>query len=137
MPMEIATLASAAINLLGPYLATGADEFAKTAGKAAAAKVGQLYQAVKDRLKKDESDDAGRTLARFEDAPDSPSRQAALENALAELMAKDASFAETVLQMVAASQVSGTGSVMTAIGSHIAQADRGSTATVNINRSEE
>lgn len=126
--MNISTLASAAMALLGPYLVKGAEEFAKVAGKAAAEKIGALYQAIKEKFKGD--DYAKQTLARTEEQPTSKSRQTALESLLVELMEQDTKFAEMVLRLVQEGQASGAGDVQIATGSYIAQAAHGSTATV-------
>ncbi len=102
--MDISTLAPAAIALLGPYLAKGAEEFAKAAGKVAAEKVGPLYQAIKKKFTKDGGDDAKQALARVEQAPDSPSRLAALESALAGVMELDGDFGAAVRELVQQAQ---------------------------------
>ena len=133
--MDINVIASAAVVLLRPYFAKGAEEFAKATGKVAAEKVGTLYQAIKGKFKEDIY--AKQTLTRAKEQPTSKTRQAALENLLVEVMKKDAAFTKVVHRLVQEDHASDVNSIQIANGSYIAQADRDSTATVNINRPKE
>lgn len=109
--MNIESLATAALALLGPYLAKASEAFAKKAGEQLIGKIAALYQAIKDKFKGD--DHAEQTLARLEQDPESKRRQAALEDVLIEKMEQDAEFAEKVRQLVVESEQVGGGDVIT------------------------
>ena len=126
--MDITALAPAAVALLAPYLAKGAEEFAKTAGKAVAEKAGQLYQVLKKKFRRGSY--AAQTLARVEAQPESPPRQAALEGVLVDALTGDTALAAAVRRILEAAPAGGD--VQTATGNNIAQADHGSTASVNV-----
>jgi hypothetical protein len=91
-------LASGAIAVLVTFLKSVANKSAERAGDAAAAAtVGGLrglYQAIKTKLSKDDTD-AG-TLAKLEAEPANVARQRALEGVLIEAIQKDPAFAEEV-----------------------------------------
>jgi len=108
--MDIQPIAATAIALLSPYIAKGTEEFAKSAGKAAAEKVGALYQAIKKRLRGDAY--AEQTLTRAEEKPESEGRQAALKEVLAEKMEENTDFAETVRRLVEESKQLGGGDII-------------------------
>jgi hypothetical protein len=133
--MDITTLASTAVALLSPYLTKGGEEFAKTIGKSIVEKVSQLYEIIKTKLKGNVY--AEQTLTRTEEQPTSESRQTALIALLTELIEEDPAFAQKIRQLVEEIQKSETdGDQMTAVGNYIAQANRGSTATVQVNQSK-
>jgi hypothetical protein len=88
----ITTLAATAISILTPYVAKGAEEFAKAAGKEVYEKTKRLYSYVKEKLSG--NDEAVATISLYEK---NPARHGeALEGILAEEMEKDKKFAEGV-----------------------------------------
>jgi hypothetical protein len=86
--MEPITMAATAIGILGPYVAKGAEEFAKTAGKEAYEKTKKLFATLKTRWSGDE--EATSTLTNFEKKPNR--YEPVLKSILEEELAKDANF---------------------------------------------
>ncbi len=94
--MDISTLVPAAMALLAPFAAKGAEEFAKTAGKAAAEKAGALLRTIRERwAKNDEAKDA---LAKFERKPER--YRPVVEDILTETVRSDPAFAQTLSQVL-------------------------------------
>lgn len=91
-PATIATLTGSVLSVITPYVAKGADEFAKLVGEAAFAKAKALFAALKQKFSPDR--EAADTLARFEEKPQR--YQPVLEDILSEKLAKDPEFAAEV-----------------------------------------
>lgn len=94
--MDISTLVPAVMALLAPFVAKGAEEFAKTAGKAAAEKAGALLSTLRERWSKD--DEAKDALTRFEQKPER--YRPVVEDILAEAVRADPAFAQTLSQIL-------------------------------------
>ena len=86
--MEPITIAATAIGILGPFVAKGAEEFVKTAGKEAYEKTKKLFATLKTRWSGDE--EAMSTLTNFEKKPDR--YESVLKSILQEDLAKDPNF---------------------------------------------
>jgi hypothetical protein len=101
--MDPITLAGAAVGLLVPYLqklaGKVADQATEQLSEAALPAVKRVYQAVKARLHPGSY--AGNQLAGVEEKPDSPTRQQALQGALAEVLVEDEGFAAELERLVA------------------------------------
>jgi hypothetical protein len=85
----IANLAVGVMTVLMPYVATGAQEFAKSAGKSAYEKAKCLLATLKARWAADK--EATETLARFEEKPQR--YQPVLEDILQEKLSQDEELA--------------------------------------------
>ncbi|MBC7250859.1 MAG: hypothetical protein H5T62_11305 [Anaerolineae bacterium] len=103
--MDISTLVPAVMALLAPFVAKGAEEFAKTAGKAAAEKAGALLRTLKERWSKD--DEAKDALAKFEQKPER--YRPVVEDILAEAIRTDPAFAQALSQILGPVQQMGSG----------------------------
>jgi hypothetical protein len=79
------SLAASVVTILAPYVAMGAQEFAKSAGNSAYEKAVGLLGTLKARWAGDE--EAAQTLARFEEKPER--YQPVLEDILSEKLARD------------------------------------------------
>lgn len=95
--MDPATIATAAVTLLVPYVKEAAKEFAGEAGKTALQKVGTLFTMLKQRLGGDAA--ASDTLTRFEQSPER--YQPFLEDVLKERLEKDEAFRTEAARMLA------------------------------------
>ena len=91
---SISSLAAGIVAVLAPYLAKGAEEIAKGAGKAAAGKLGELHRVLKARLQKEPV--ANKALADLEAQPKKKSARAALERELTAQLSSDPAFEETL-----------------------------------------
>jgi hypothetical protein len=98
--MEPAALAASVVAVLAPYLAKAGEEFAKEAGKAAADKIGALYQAIKARFQRHPA--ATESLSDLEKAPDDEDARAVLRVQLKKQLAADPAFATELQQLVQA-----------------------------------
>lgn len=94
--MDVNTLVPAVMALLAPFVAKGAEEFAKAAGKAAAEKAGALLRTLKERWAQD--DEAKDALARFEQKPER--YRPVVEDILSEAVKADPAFAQTLSQIL-------------------------------------
>lgn len=100
------------------------------------------YNSLKSALKKKFGDDSDvvKTVAALESKPGSEGRKATLQEEIADSKAdKDPDIlkvANDLLEQIKA-QPNGEKHIQTAIGSYIAQADRGSTATIKVNQPKE
>lgn len=103
--VEPITLATTVVSFLAPYLAKAGESMAKKAGDAAWEKLKQISAAVKKKLQGDAY--AEQTLQRLEKKSDSESRQAALVGVLEEKIQEDASFAQTLKDLVAEAKEAG------------------------------
>lgn len=95
--MDPVTIATAAIGILGPYVAKGAEEFVKAAGKDAYEGAKRLFETLKSKWAGKE--EPASTLASFEKRPDR--YETPLKEVLAEELAKDPALLEDVGQQVA------------------------------------
>ena len=101
MDIDIAQIATAAVALLGPYLAKAGEAAAKKVGEAAWEKMEALSQAIRRKFEADKKNaKAQETLQRFEEQPTDEDRQAALANVLAEKAQADPAFAEELARLV-------------------------------------
>jgi hypothetical protein len=121
-------IVSAVMGLLAPYAAK--------AGEAAAKKLGEdVYGRLKKRFAESKDESAQKALDSYVAEPD------LYEGALSKVLARKAEASPddfgAFLKALAekAGDIGGSGG-QTAIGSYIAQADRGSTATVNVNQKD-
>ena len=94
----ITSLAASAVAALAPYLAEVGKEFAKETGKAAASKIGVLYQALKTRLKKKPT--VKEALADLEANPSNEDAKAALRLQLTKQMNADPTFRDTLRKLL-------------------------------------
>lgn len=81
-----ATLATAVVTVLSPYLIEAAKAGAEKIGEAAVGGAGKLYQTLKKRLTKPTEEEA---LVQLEAAPEEPDAQAALRLFLKKRLASD------------------------------------------------
>src|SRR6516162_4951842 len=65
--MVVETLAATVLSILSPYVAKGAEEFAKEAGKAAFNKAGEILKAIHKKFAGDE--EAQEALQNFQKKP--------------------------------------------------------------------
>jgi hypothetical protein len=84
--------------ITAPFVAKGAEAFAKTAGEKLGGRIGELCQAVINKFKGDTY--AEQTLARAQEKPEAEGRQSALKEVLAEKMEEDPDFAKRVQKLV-------------------------------------
>ena len=90
-PMSLAALAA-------PFVIKGAEAFTNAAGEKLGGKVGELCQAVINKIKGDS--DAENTLALAQKKPESKGLQSAVEEVLAEKIKADPDFAEDIRKLV-------------------------------------
>ncbi len=93
-----AALAATTLSLLAPYLQTGAEEFAKSAGKSAFEQVQKLLARIRKQFEPDS--EAKENLARFEDKPNR--YRAVVEDILREKLSSDAKFAQELRDLLQA-----------------------------------
>jgi len=86
------------VAALAPYLAKAADEFAKEFGKAAANKLGALYEAIKARFRSQA--EASAALENVEKTPQDEQAQSVLRAQLEQHLANDAGFADTLRRLL-------------------------------------
>jgi len=117
--MDPITLATAAVGLLAPYLRKVGEKVAETVADHLAdtgsSVVERLYRTLKARLRPG-SYEAGQ-LQGVEDKPESPARQQALVNSLAEFLAEHPDVAKEIEALVA--EAEGAGAQVQAIESGI------------------
>jgi hypothetical protein len=94
MVLDLVSIAAIA----SPFVAKGAEAFAKVAGEKLGGKIDQLSQAVIDKFKGDSY--AEQTLVRAREMPDSVDRQGALKAVLEEKLKEDFVFAEETRGLV-------------------------------------
>jgi hypothetical protein len=92
--MDPVTLAGAAVALVGPYVAEGAEELAKKVGGEVGSRVVKLWDAVRGKLAGKEA------LADVEAKPDDQRRWAALELQLEKALEADPGFRDAVAKLV-------------------------------------
>lgn len=105
--MDPVTIAASAVAILTPYLAKAGEEVSKKAVGAAWEKVSEIYQAVKGRLSQEKDDYPKETLKRFEKEPEK--RKLAMQEILADVLAKDPAFAGKLLKMLKDADKAGAG----------------------------
>lgn len=124
MSLTLTALASAAVVILTPYLTKAGEKVAEKIGES-------LFNLVKTKFSGDKEAEA--TLQLYESKPER--FKGALQETIAEKLANDPDFEAKLHQLVAQADKQSGGSVtQTAIGSNIAQASHGGTASVNINQ---
>ncbi|MFC1976135.1 hypothetical protein ACFLXQ_07035 [Chloroflexota bacterium] len=119
-------IATTVIGLLAPFAVKAGEEVAKKMGE-------DVYNALKKRFQKDDDKRAQKALENYMEEPD------LYKDALGTVLTQKAetspddfgALLKTLAEKVG--DIGGSGG-QTAIGSNIAQADRGSTATVNVNK---
>jgi hypothetical protein len=94
--MGVGELAAAAVTLVGPYVAKGAEELAKKVGGEVGSRVVKLWDAVRGRLAGKEA------LADVEAKPDDQRRWSALELQLEKALEADPEFRAEVTRLVEA-----------------------------------
>jgi hypothetical protein len=94
----VTALAATAVAALAPYLAKAGEKFAEEAGKAAAGKLGALYQFLKERFEK--KPDIQPVFQYLEANPKSEDAQAAMRVQLVMQLMKDKEFEESLQKMV-------------------------------------
>ncbi len=109
--MDVMTIASASITLLTPYLAKLGDEVVKRAAGVAWEKMGEIYNAIKDRISKEKDEFPKETLKRYEKEPEK--RKLAMQETLADILAKDPKFAQKLSEMVEDANKAGARAVFT------------------------
>jgi hypothetical protein len=95
--MGVAEMATAAVALLAPYVAKGAEELAKKVGGEVGSRVVGLWDTVKAKLKGPAAEEAVKDL---EAKPDDQRRQAALELQLEKALEADPAFREQVAALL-------------------------------------
>jgi hypothetical protein len=96
--MDPVALATMVVGVLAPYLTKAGQKIAEKAGEAAWEKASALYDAVRGKTAKDTY--AQQTLERLHGAPDDTNRRAAMQAVLAEMIAADTSFAESLHKLL-------------------------------------
>jgi hypothetical protein len=107
--MTIAEIAVAAVSILSPYLVKIGEELGKKAAGAAWTKVEEIHQSIKARFAKEKDDHATKTLARFEEKPES--RKAGMQEALEEILTSDPEFASSLLSLLKEAEQAHAGDV--------------------------
>lgn len=92
--MDIHVIATSAVAALTPYLVKAGTVAAEKLGEKLPEAIENLYNAIRKKFKSEPY--AEQTLTRAVEKPESPGRQAALADVLAEEMEKDAEFAATL-----------------------------------------
>lgn len=102
----IATIASATVSLLAPYLKSLGEQLAKKAGEEIGAKAGetawgkakQLYETLKAKFAS--KPDTAKVISALEESPNDEDTQAAVRFHLKEMMASDESFAKELANLL-------------------------------------
>jgi hypothetical protein len=94
--MGVGELATAAVALVGPYVAKGAEELAKKVGAEVGSRVVKLWDALKAKLAGKEA------LADFEKQPEDADQQASLRVQLRKALEADPEFRAEVTRLVEA-----------------------------------
>lgn len=108
----VTELASAAVGLLAPFVAKGAEELAESFGGEIADRLVQLYDSVKARLTGAAAKEA---LADLEAKPEDDRRKAALELQLEKALDADLAFREEVARLIGEIKAKGEGDVISQI----------------------
>lgn len=103
--MDVSGLAGAVVGLIVPYLQQAAGKFADGVVDGAVAKVRQLYQTLRSRLRPGSYE--ANQLAGVEERPDSQSRSDSLRTALAEYLADNPELAGELARLVAEARQAG------------------------------
>lgn len=96
MDPAITNLVSGIMTVLMPYVAKGAEEFARLAGAAAYSKAQNLFRTLKEKLAADE--EAMDSLSRFEEKPER--YRSVLEDILQERLAEDEDLADELKKLL-------------------------------------
>lgn len=96
--MEVTVIATMIIQVLSPYFVKAGEEVASAVGQTAWHKVTELYQLIKSRFGKEESDYPSQTLDQFESNPEK--RRAAMQEILEEILEKDQEFANAISNLL-------------------------------------
>ena len=135
---QVALKAAAILAPLLPYLVKAGEKAAEEAGKkfgiVAWEKAVSLYETIRSKFKGDPY--AEETLRRAAERPEAKGRSAALQDVLAEKAEEDPDFGNELARLAEEVQSSLPGDTLTAIGSYIAMASRGSTAKVEVHAPE-
>lgn len=107
--MDSATIASAAISILTPYLAKAGEEVAKKSANAAWEKASEIYKAVKERFTQEKDKRSQEMLKRYEKEPEK--RKRTMQEILAGMLEKDPGFSKKLLKLVRDAEKSGAGTV--------------------------
>lgn len=94
----VTSLAATAVAVIAPYLARVGEGFAEETGRAAAAKIGPLYKALKARFQNKPA--AQEALEDLESNPMDEDAQTALNLQLKKQMKADSELAETVRKLL-------------------------------------
>jgi hypothetical protein len=127
--MNWLAMAMTVVSLLVPFAVKAGEEAVKKLG-------GDIYDTLKKRFQADKDDDAQEVLDNYMRKPN------VYKNTLGDVLVQKAeqnpddfgAFLQALAEK--AGDTGGSGG-QTAIGSNIAQADRGSSATVNVNKQDE
>jgi hypothetical protein len=87
--MDPATIATAALTILGPFIKDAGEDLVKTVGQVALGKAKELFQWLKDRFSSDAV--AAKDLSRFQSDPDT--FEAGLHSTIQEKAEQDPEFA--------------------------------------------
>jgi hypothetical protein len=114
-PFTIGTLASAAVNLLGPLFGKIAEGATKKAGE-------EVYTALREHLTASHA--SREPLAELESNPDDPDVQAALRVQLKKLIAADEGFAARLSRATQTATSTGNQGISMQAGDHATQIGR-------------
>ena len=92
--MGVAELAAAAVTLVGPYVAKGAEELAKKVGGEVGGRVVKLWDALRAKLAGKEA------LTDVEAKPEDPRRWSAFEVQLEKAIEADPSFRDVISKLI-------------------------------------
>lgn len=98
--MGLEAIALAAASLLGPFVAKGAEEFAKTVGLGAAKAVGNIADLVRARFGEKQNDFGEKALERTGDKPEDTRRIETLAEVIREEAESDPAFAAELTRLV-------------------------------------
>lgn len=127
--MSWIAIAGTIMALLAPFAAKAGEEVAKKMGE-------EVYNKLKERFQNKQDEDAQEVLDNYVRKP--VIYEKTLNDVLAQRAENDPEDFGAFLKTLAdKAGISGGVGGMTAIGSNIAQADRGSTANVNVYRSKD
>lgn len=124
MSLTLTALSAAAVTILTPYVTKAGEKVAEKLGES-------LFNLVKSKFSGDEETEE--TLKLYEKKPQR--FEGALADTIEEKLKADPDFEAKLREIVAQADAQTGGSVsQTAIGSNIAQASHGGTASVNVNQ---
>ena len=106
--VDLVGITSAAVALLGPYLASlagkvgtaAADEIAAGAANSSVMAIGSLYNSLRRKFASDHDEDACRALSSLEAVPNSEGRQSTLAEVLLDRASADPEFAAELARLV-------------------------------------